>query len=184
MTLDTFFKKFDQFADAPNAVAKMRELVVQLAVQGGLVPHLAAEPPVGDASIKDAVPINTTNIPKNWRVLLLSDAVKNRSGNSKLIKGTLFVSPASKLFQGFSASGADVWCKTYEHEGDAIIISAVGARCGKAFKASGKWCAIANTNITRPDPKLFDFDFAYLVMNDERFWVRGGTAQPFVKFPP
>ena len=37
MTLDTFFKKFDQFADAPNALAKMRELVVQLAVQGKLV---------------------------------------------------------------------------------------------------------------------------------------------------
>jgi type I restriction enzyme S subunit len=184
MKLKTFFEKFDQYADAPNAVAKMRELVVQLAVQGGLVPHLAAEPPVADVSVRDAVPINTTNIPKNWRVLLLADAVKNRSGNSKLIKGTLFDSPTSKLFQGFSASGADVWCETYEHEGDAIIISAVGARCGKAFKASGKWCAIANTNITRPDPKLFDFDFAYLVMNDERFWVRGGTAQPFVKFPP
>ena len=40
MTLDTFFKKFDQFADAPNAVAKMRELVLELAVQGKLV-----EPP-------------------------------------------------------------------------------------------------------------------------------------------
>lgn len=40
MTLDTFFKKFDQFADAPDAVAKMRELVLELAVQGKLV-----EPP-------------------------------------------------------------------------------------------------------------------------------------------
>lgn len=37
MTLDTFFKKFDQFADAPDAVAKMRELVLELAVQGKLV---------------------------------------------------------------------------------------------------------------------------------------------------
>jgi hypothetical protein len=26
MTLDTFFKKFDQFVDTPNAVAKMRHL--------------------------------------------------------------------------------------------------------------------------------------------------------------
>jgi hypothetical protein len=26
MTLDTFFKKFDPFADAPNAAAKMRHL--------------------------------------------------------------------------------------------------------------------------------------------------------------
>ncbi|MCX6934330.1 MAG: restriction endonuclease subunit S [Verrucomicrobia bacterium] len=37
MTLETFFEKFDQFADAPDAVAKMRELMLQLAVQGKLV---------------------------------------------------------------------------------------------------------------------------------------------------
>ncbi len=37
MTLETFFEKFDLFADAPDAVAKMRELVLQLAVQGKLV---------------------------------------------------------------------------------------------------------------------------------------------------
>lgn len=37
MKLETFFNKFDQFADAPDAVAKMRELVLELAVQGKLV---------------------------------------------------------------------------------------------------------------------------------------------------
>jgi type I restriction enzyme S subunit len=37
MKLETFFEKFDQFADAPDAVAKMRELVLQLAVQGKIV---------------------------------------------------------------------------------------------------------------------------------------------------
>ena len=37
MKLETFFEKFELFADAPNAVAKMRELVLELAVQGKLV---------------------------------------------------------------------------------------------------------------------------------------------------
>lgn len=37
MTLETFFEKFDLFADAPDAVAKMRQLVLQLAVTGRLV---------------------------------------------------------------------------------------------------------------------------------------------------
>src|SRR4051794_16890057 len=32
-----FLEKFDQFADAPNAIAKMRELVLHLAVTGKLV---------------------------------------------------------------------------------------------------------------------------------------------------
>ncbi len=37
MKLETFFEKFDQFADAPDAVAKMRELVLELGVKGKLV---------------------------------------------------------------------------------------------------------------------------------------------------
>jgi hypothetical protein len=36
MTLETFFEKFDQFADAPGAVGKMRELVLHLAFSGKL----------------------------------------------------------------------------------------------------------------------------------------------------
>jgi type I restriction enzyme S subunit len=36
MRLETFFEKFDLFADAPDAVAKMRELVLRLAFAGGL----------------------------------------------------------------------------------------------------------------------------------------------------
>jgi type I restriction enzyme S subunit len=184
MKLETFFNKFDALADTPNGVKQLRELVMQLAVEGGLVPHSAAEPAVPYTSVDDAAPINVSDVPMNWRVVLLADAIKNRSGNSKLIKGKLYEEPAAGRFQGFSASGADVWCDDYEHEGQAIIISAVGARCGKAFKASGKWSAIANTNITRPETTLFDFDFAYLVLNNEHFWVRGGSAQPFVKFPP
>ncbi len=37
MKLETFFEKFDQFADAPGAVAKMRELVRHWAITGKLV---------------------------------------------------------------------------------------------------------------------------------------------------
>ena len=39
MNMKAFFEKFEIFADAPNAVAKMRELVLTLAVQGKLVPQ-------------------------------------------------------------------------------------------------------------------------------------------------
>lgn len=38
MTRKTFFEKFEQFADAPNAVAKMRELILDLAFTLGLLP--------------------------------------------------------------------------------------------------------------------------------------------------
>jgi type I restriction enzyme, S subunit len=39
MKLETFFEKFGLFADVPGAVEKVRELVLQLAVQGKLVPQ-------------------------------------------------------------------------------------------------------------------------------------------------
>ena len=45
MKLETFFEKFDFFIDAPNAVAKMREVVVELAVRGQLVSQDAKDEP-------------------------------------------------------------------------------------------------------------------------------------------
>ncbi len=39
MRLEAFFEKFELFADAPNAVAKMRELILDLAVRGMLIPQ-------------------------------------------------------------------------------------------------------------------------------------------------
>jgi type I restriction enzyme S subunit len=48
MKLETFFQKFDQFADAPDAVTKMRELVLDLAVQGKVVEPKASD---GDGNL-------------------------------------------------------------------------------------------------------------------------------------
>jgi hypothetical protein len=39
MTTDDFIKEFELLADAPNGVQKLREMVLQLAVQGRLVPQ-------------------------------------------------------------------------------------------------------------------------------------------------
>ncbi len=53
MNLAVFFEQFDRFADAPTGVQKMRELVLQLAVQGRLVEQKQSE---GDAApLLDAI---------------------------------------------------------------------------------------------------------------------------------
>ena len=43
MKVETFIEKFEQIADAPNAISKMRELILQLAVRGRLVEQIASE---------------------------------------------------------------------------------------------------------------------------------------------
>ena len=46
MTPDTFIEHFATFAAAPNGVAKLRELILQLAVQGQLVPQDENDEPI------------------------------------------------------------------------------------------------------------------------------------------
>lgn len=118
-------------------------------------------------------------LPSNWCWTRLINLVKHQSGNSKLIKGKLSSVRTEGLYDGYSASGQDVFCPNYEHEGEAIILSAVGARCGKAFLAKGKWSAIANTHIVYPNAGM-NIKFLFYLMNDEEWWVRSGSAQPFV----
>lgn len=119
-------------------------------------------------------------LPPNWCWVNLQSVLQHQSGNSKLIKGKLESEKKEGLYDAYSASGQDVYTASYEHEGDAIIVSAVGARCGKAFLAKGKWSAIANTHIIYTNDKLIDIRYLYYVLNDEFWWVKRGNAQPFI----
>ena len=48
MRQEAFFEKFELFADTPNAVAKMRELVLELAIQGKLVDQQLDDEPAAE----------------------------------------------------------------------------------------------------------------------------------------
>lgn len=119
-------------------------------------------------------------LPSNWCWINLKSVLQHQSGNSKLIKGKQSSEKKDGLYDAYSASGQDVYTESYEHEGEAIVVSAVGARCGKAFLASGKWTAIANTHIVYTDDKLIDIRYLYYILNDEFWWIKRGNAQPFI----
>lgn len=123
----------------------------------------------------------TKKVPEGWSNPFFSEIIRHHSGNSTLIKGRLRSEAEEGCFPAFSASGQDVWHETYEYEGEAIVVSAVGSRCGKAFSAAGKWSAIANTHVVWPK-KEADIRFLHYYLNDENFWVKGGSGQPFVLF--
>lgn len=95
MKLDTFFNKFDQFADAPDAVVKMRELVLDLAIQGRLVEPRASDgdghsllkklrtlPPERNSksrSPKDIVvePETPLEIPSHWALTTVENTTRD-----------------------------------------------------------------------------------------------------------
>lgn len=123
-----------------------------------------------------------TDIPKGWSIEPLIKHISGKSGDSKIIKGKQSSKPVPGLVQGFSASGADVWVPEAQYRGQGIVVSAVGARCGKTFQADGEWTAIANTHVLLPSRECgIDFKWLWYLTNDENFWIKSGTAQPFVK---
>lgn len=119
------------------------------------------------------------DVPAHWGVVPLKFFLKSLSGGST-IKNTVAHEYVPGLFPAFSASGQDVWMEDYEFDSPGIVVSAVGARCGKTFRADGQWGTVANTHVLLPAEGSCRDYFWYLT-NDEDFWDKGGTAQPFVK---
>lgn len=78
MTLETFFAKFELFADAPNAMAKMRGLILHMAVRGKLVPQDQNEEPAIEQAYNDI----QSDYPSNWSVSTVFDYAELKSGNS------------------------------------------------------------------------------------------------------
>lgn len=165
MKIASVLKNFELILQSPQGVELIRKFFIDLAINGKL----------------NSKSSDDDSYPSNWMIVPANQVFRSRSGNSKLIKGKLFNEPRPNLFPGYSASGQDVWLSDWEYQGVAVILSAVGARCGKAFLATGKWSAIANTHIVWIDEELFLPEFAYLILNNEDFWIRSGSAQPFVK---
>jgi type I restriction enzyme S subunit len=116
-------------------------------------------------------------IPEDWEVVKLGEVCEVDWGNTSLTKAIYKKSG----YPIFSATGQDGFADFYEQEGNAIILSAIGARAGKVFFASGKWTAIKNTIVikVKKDNKA-DIRFIFYYVNNENYWKRSGSGQPFI----
>jgi len=113
-----------------------------------------------------------------WPTKKLGEIADFISGNQNINKGRAI---SDGKYPAYSASGQDIFLDTYENEGSAIIISWIGARCGKCFLADGKWTAIANTQILKIKNKnQCDYKYLFYFLNDEKKWPRIGGAQPYI----
>jgi len=81
----------------------------------------------------------------------------------------------------YGAGGLNGYLPNYEFDEPAVILSSIGARCGKCFCVTGKWASLANTQLIFPDLEEADIRFIWFQLNDEKRWYRSGTGQPFIK---
>lgn len=102
---------------------------------------------------------------------ILQGGRHGKSGNDFVPRG----------FPAYGAGGLNGYLKDFEFERPAVVLSSIGARCGKCFYVDGRWSSLANTQVMLPDLEKSDPKFLWFQLNDESRWHRSGTAQPFIK---
>lgn len=83
-------------------------------------------------------------------------------------------------YLAYSASGPDGKLDHYDYDCEGIVLSAIGADCGKTWFASGKWSCIKNTIRFWSTFDDLDNRFLYFATREKDFWPRRGGAQPFI----
>lgn len=169
MRLETFFEKFELFADAPNAVRKMRELVVDLAVKGKLVPNnpndVAIRLNMGGGS-------NHGLNPPNWRSGLLGDAITLEYGDNL---------PAAKRsgsgeYPVYGSNGIVGTHDSFLTKEPAIIVGRKGS-VGALHIANGPSWTTDVAYFVRA-PSELDLRFTYYLLSSLRLDVLGKGIKP------
>jgi type I restriction enzyme S subunit len=131
MNLETFFEKFELFADAPNAVAKMRDLVLLLAVQGKLVEQrtteLSARECIRRANkpLVDVAPDELVETRAGWVALPLGCVIASNTGG-----GT-----PSKQNPSYW-NGSIPWASVKDVQSEKYLVSTIDAISEEGLKNS------------------------------------------------
>jgi len=117
-------------------------------------------------------------VPEGWRKCRLREAATFCGGGRLGL--TKEKDYRSAGFPAFSAAGQDGCVSVWEFDRDAVVIPSIGS-IGRAYRAEGRWTALANTQVVFPDPKYLRHSFLHHRVDDTDYWPVSGTAQPFIK---
>jgi type I restriction enzyme S subunit len=107
---------------------------------------------------------------EGWVEYSLDDVTECSWGNTETTKSKYVDSG----YLAYSASGADGFLEWFEHDRTAVVLSAIGAQCGKTWFAEGKWTSIKNTIWLKSDNSNLLDKYLYYLSNRDQFWqIRG-----------
>ncbi|WP_280566813.1 restriction endonuclease subunit S [Chromohalobacter sp. 296-RDG] len=120
------------------------------------------------------------SLPDDWAVLRLHESCTfHQGGKLGITKSSGYVTSGAPAY---SAAGQDGYVSQVEFTNtDGVVLSAIGANCGRCFFASGDWTTLANIQAIIPSPNKLDAKYLYYRVNRESYWPRSGSAQPFIK---
>ena len=112
----------------------------------------------------------------DWPIVELQDIAEIDWGNTSLTKKS-YVEDGPYL--GVSAAGCDGKMEHAEHNVGTLVLSAIGANCGRMFFPDKEFTAIKNTITIKAKPEKMYPLFAFEMLSSTTFPRRGG-GQPFI----
>jgi restriction endonuclease S subunit len=122
------------------------------------------------------VPSHLGEIPEGWEVRKLGTLADISWGDTSTTKASY----VEQGYAAFSASGLDGKLDHYDFDRTGIVLSAIGAQCGKTWLARGKWSCIKNTIRFWSTDERVSTEFLFIATEGQDFWPRRGAAQPFI----
>jgi len=116
------------------------------------------------------------HIPEGWKTKKLGDIATINWGDTSTTKASY----VENGYDAYSASGLDGKLDHYDYDRTGIVLSAIGAQCGKTWLARGKWSCIKNTIRFWSNIECASTEFLFIATKGQDFWPRRGAAQPFI----
>jgi type I restriction enzyme S subunit len=114
--------------------------------------------------------------PKTWSHARLGDVADVNWGDTSVTKASYLECG----FPAYSATGPDGFLPYADYDRTGVILSAIGAECGRTWLARGKWSCIKNTIRFWSIRQDVDTEFLYWLTRDPSIWPKRGSAQPFI----
>ena len=120
-----------------------------------------------------------SSLPEGWRVVRLGEVCSvYPGGRLGLTKANHYTASG---YAAFSAAGQDGYVERAEfRDTEGVVLSSIGANCGRCFLATRSWTTLANTQAILPGRDL-DPRYLFQRVDSVDYWPRSGSAQPFIK---
>jgi type I restriction enzyme, S subunit len=115
-------------------------------------------------------------VPLGWEAMKLGAIADISWGDTSTTKASY----VEDGYAAFSASGMDGKLDHFDYERIGIVLSAIGAQCGKTWLARGQWSCIKNTIRFWASSDRVSTEFLFIATEGQDFWPRRGAAQPFI----
>lgn len=115
-------------------------------------------------------------LPEGWKLSSLGQLADIQWGDTSTTKSSY--TPDGYL--AFSASGPDGFMDHYDFDRIGVVLSAIGANCGRTWLTRGQWSCIKNTMRFWSKENTISTEYLYLATLGSENWPKRGAAQLFV----